>query len=779
MLDTPDSATNMTIGMSARRPEDHRLVRGQGRYTDDISLAGQAYGVAVRSPFAHGEIRAIDPSAALAMPGVLAVYTAADLDAAGYKSLPMLIDLNSRDGTPMRKPERPALARGSVRFVGDPVAFVVAETAAQARDGAEAVELDIAPLPAVTSAHEALKSDAPQLYEDVPGNLGLDYHFGDTEAVDEAIAGAAHVTVLDLTSNRLVVNPLEPRAAVAEYDPDRAHFTFHAGTQGVFGTRNMLAAVLGVDTAQVRVLTGSVGGSFGMKSTVYPEYVCLCHAARDLRRPVKWTSDRSGAFLSDGHGRDLEVTGTLALDDKGRILAVRFEGYGNFGAYLSHVSPIHHATNIPKNAASLYRTPLIEAAIKCAFTNTTFVGPYRGAGRPDANYFMERLIDTAAAEMGIDPAVIRKRNHIRASQIPYAAASGQTYDSGDFRAVFDKAIDLADWKGFRARQSQSRKDGKLRGRGIGSFLEVTAPPSKEMGGVRFEDDGTVTMITGTMDYGQGHAAAFAQVMADQLGVPFDRIRLIQGDSDELIAGGGTGGSRSAMMSGSAIFEASQKVIEKGKRLAGAALEASVDDIVFADGAYRVAGTDLSIGVLELAERCRSGLVLPDGETGLDVTHVTETIPSSFPNGTHVAEVEIDPQTGIVAVVRYTMVNDFGTLLNPMLVEGQLHGGVMQGIGQALMEMTLYDEDGQLLTGSFTDYAMPRADHAPSFAFASHPVPATTNPVGVKGCGEAGCAGSLSAVTNAVVDALRPLGISHIDMPITPEKVWRAIQAQAE
>ena len=683
MLHKPDSAPDFAIGTSPRRPEDGRLVRGKGRYTDDIALPGQAYGVAVRSPFAHGEIRGIDLSAAQSLPGVVAIYTAADLDAAGYKPLPMLIDIKSRDGTPMRKPARPALAREAVRFVGDPVAFVVAETAAQARDAAEAVELDIAPLPAVTSAREALQGGAPQLYEDVPGNLGLDYHFGNTEAVDGAIASAAHVTVLDLTSNRLVVNPLEPRAAVAEYDPEQAHFTFHAGSQGVFGTRNMLAAVLGVDTSKVRVLTGNVGGSFGMKSTIYPEYVCLCHAARDLKRPVKWTSDRSGAFLSDGHGRDLEVTGTLALDEKGRILAVRFEGFGNFGAYLSHVSPIHHATNIPKNAASLYRTPLIEASIKCAFTNTTFVGPYRGAGRPDANYFMERLIDTAAAEMGIDPATIRKRNHIRTSQIPYTAPSGQTYDSGDFRSVFDKALALADWTGFRARQRQSRKNGKLRGRGIGSFLEVTAPPSKEMGGVRFEEDGTVTMITGTMDYGQGHAAAFAQVMADQLGVPFDRIRLLQGDSDALVAGGGTGGSRSAMMSGSAIFEASGKVIEKGRRLAGAALEASVDDIVFQDGAYRVAGTDLTIGLLELAERCRMGLALPDGESGLDVTHVTELIPSSFPNGTHIAEVEIDPQTGVVDVVRYTMVNDFGTLLNPMLVEGQLHGGVMQGIGQEI------------------------------------------------------------------------------------------------
>ena len=771
MSHSPDFA----IGKPVRRSEDPKLVSGHGRYTDDISLPGQAYGVVVRSPFAHGTIRGIDVSAALDLPGVLAVYTGADLAEAGYAGLPSVLQMANRDGTPMVKPFRPVLATNKVTFVGDPVAFVVAESATVARDAAEAVEIDIDPLPAVTDAEQALEPGAPQILDDAPGNLGIDYHSGDTDAVDAAIAAADHVTTLALTSDRLVVAAMEPRAALAAYDPDSGRYEVHVPSQGVFAMRNMLAGVLGVDQSRVRLLTANVGGSFGMKSMLYPETVCVCHAAKALGRPVKWTSDRSGAFLSDSHGRDIQVTGTLALDKRGTIKALRITGFGNLGAHLGHVAPLYFTINIAKNVVSVYRTPLVEVSIKCAFTNTTFTGPYRGAGRPDANYLMERLIETAASEMGLDPVKIRKRNQIRPGQIPYAAPSDLTYDSGDFPGVFDEALALADWTGFKARQREAKKRGRLLGRGIGSYLEVTAPPNKEMGGIRFEPDGDVTIITGTLDYGQGHASAFAQVLSEKLGVPFDRIRLLQGDSDELIHGGGTGGSRSAMMSGAAIVEAAQKVVEKGKQLAGLALEAAVEDIVFSDGTFTVAGTDIAIDIMDLADRVRHGLALPDGmEDGLDVTHLTEALPSSFPNGTHVAEVEIDPETGVVAVVRYAMVNDFGTVINPMLVEGQLHGGVVQGIGQALMEMTRYDEDGQLLTGSFTDYALPRADTIPAFAFASHPVPATTNPLGAKGCGEAGCAGSLSAVMNAVIDALRPYGVTHMDMPVTPEKVWRAV-----
>jgi len=774
MSNVPDTA----IGTPVLRKEDARLASGLGRYTDDVTLPGQAYGVVVRSPYAHGVITAIDLDAARDMPGVLAIYTGDDFAAAGYGSLPNVMQVSNSDGSPMTKPVWPALVRDKVRYVGDPVAFVVAETAAQARDAAEAVFVDVDPLPAVTDAREALKPDAPQIHDEAPGNLGIDFHSGDADKTDKAIAGADHVTTLSLSSDRLVVAAMEPRAALAAYDPDTGRYEVHAPSQGVFAMRNFLAGVLGVEPDKVHLLTGNVGGSFGMKSMLYPETVCVCHAARDLGRPVKWTSDRSGAFVSDSHGRDIHVTGTLALNKRGVITALKIEGFGNLGAYLGHVAPLYFTINIAKNIVSVYRTPLVDVSIKCAFTNTTFTGPYRGAGRPDANYMMERLLDAAADEMGIDRVTIRKRNQIKPGQIPYTAPSDLTYDSGDFPSVFDEALEKADWKGFKMRRRASKKRGRLRGIGIGSYLEVSAPPNKEMGGIRFEPDGSMTFITGTLDYGQGHASTFAQVLTEKLGVPFDKINLRQGDSDEVVFGGGTGGSRSAIMSGAAAVEAAEKVIEKGKRLAGLALEVAVDDIEFSGGTFSVAGTDVSIDIIDLAERVRGGLRLPermdDGDNGLDVTHITDGLPSSFPNGTHIAEVEIDPDTGVVEVVEYTMVNDFGTVINPMLVEGQLHGGVMQGLGQALMELTRYDEDGQLLTGTFTDYAMPRADNLPSFRYASHPVPATTNPLGAKGCGEAGCAGSLSAIMNAVIDALKPYGVKHMDMPVTPEKIWRAV-----
>jgi aerobic carbon-monoxide dehydrogenase large subunit len=765
------------IGQPVPRTEDPRLVRGEGRYTDDVNLPGQAYAAIVRSRYAHGVIRNIDLAAARAMPGVLAAHTGADLAAAGYGPLKCVVGFKNRDGSEMRKPKRPVLAIDKVRFVGDPVAFVVAQTSAQARDAAEAVVVDIDPLAAVTRASEAAKPTAPQLYDDAPGNLALDYHYGDADKIAAAFAAAAHVTRLALVNSRVVVNAIEPRAAVAAFDPASGRFTLHTGCQGAFGMRGQVADILGVPADKVHVLVGNVGGSFGMKAAAYPEYICALHAARALGRPVKWTADRFESFLADHHGRDHEFVGELALDDKGRFLAVRFTGYGNMGGYLGTVSPLMSTLNIVKNAMSVYRTPLIEVSTKCMFTNTMMVSAYRGAGRPEGNYYMERLIDAAAAEMKIDRLALRRRNHVRPSEMPYAAASGMTYDSGEFTKVLDRAVEIADWDGFKARKREARKRGKLRGIGVGSYLEVTAPPNKEMGGIRFEADGTVTIITGTLDYGQGHASPFAQVLTDRLGIPFDRIRLLQGDSDELLAGGGTGGSRSMYASGTAIVEASQKVIERGREIAGAVLEAAAADIEFRDGRFVIAGTDRSIGIMELAAKLRAGVTLPDNvPKSLDVKHVTETIPSAFPNGCHVAEVEVDPATGVVEVVKYSSVNDFGTIINPLLVEGQIHGGVVQAIGQALMEVTAYDSDGQLLTGSYMDYAMPRAPDAPMFGVASHPVPAKSNPLGVKGCGEAGCAGGLTAVMNAIVDALAEHGIHHIDMPVTAEKMWRAIQA---
>src|SRR6266851_4342050 len=651
------------VGQPVRRKEDDTLVRGKGKFTDDFNLPGQAYAWIVRSSHAHGVIRGIDTIAARAMPGVLGVWTGTDLAPANYGPYTCGLPLKSRDGTPLLQTNRTALMSDKVRYVGDPVAFVVAETLAQARDAGEAVVLDIDPLPAVTEPAEAAKPGAPQLYDHIPNNVAL-----------------------------------EPRAALASYDKASERYTIQVPTQGVAGNRQNLAKnILKVPNEKVHLLTANVGGSFGMKNINYPEYLCILHAAKALGRPVKWTDERSTSFLSDSHGRAQRIHCELALDAEGKFLAVKISGYGNLGAYITGVAPSPLSLNVGKNLASVYRTPLMSA--------------YRGAGRPEANYFMERLIDRAADEMGINRLTLRKRNFIKPAQMPFAASSGVTYDSGDFQGVFNKAIEISDHAGFAKRKKESRKQGKLRGIAIGSYLEVTAPPGVELGKVVFEDDGSVRLITGTLDYGQGHATPFAQVLCDQLGVPFESVKLEQGDSD----------------------------------------------------------------IIQLARRMREGK-MPEGvPSSLDVDHTTEPVPSTFPNGCHVAEVEIDPETGIVQIVRYTGVNDFGTIVNPMLVAGQLHGGVAQGIGQALMECVSYDSSGQPITGSFMDYAMPRAEDIPMMAVGDHPVPAKSNPLGTKGCGEAGCAGSLSTIVNAVIDALSEYGIAHIDMPLTPERVWRAIR----
>jgi carbon-monoxide dehydrogenase large subunit len=754
------------IGEPVRRTEDPTLLRGEGRYTDDLHEPGQAYAYIVRSQHAHGILKKVGSEKARAMPGVLAIYTAADMTAYGPHKC--LLDFKQRDGSAMMRPVRKSLASGKVRFVGDPVACVVAQTALQAKDAAEAVELDIEPLDAVTLASEAAKPGAPQLYDDVPGNVALDFLFGEPDKVAEAFRNAFHKTRLKLRNTRVVVAAMEPRSAICRFDDGR--YTLMVQGQGVFSLKSQFTDILGVKPEQVRIRTWNVGGSFGMKASIYPEYVCLAHASRELKRPVKWTDERSDSFLSDQHGRDHEMTAELALDKDGRFLAIRVTGYGNVGAYLGTVAPQPPSMNVVRNVVSVYRTPLIEVSTKIVFTNTTPVSAYRGAGRPEANYYMERLIDEAAREMGIDRLELRRRNQVKPSEIPYKAASGMTFDSGDFPGVFEKAVALAE--GFEKRKAESKARGKLRGLGIGSYLEVTAPPNKESGSLKFEGgegvmEDSISIITGTLDYGQGHAAPFAQVLASRLGVPLEKVKLRQSDSDEIVFGAGTGGSRSMLMSGTAIAQVSDLVIKKGLPLAAEALEAGEGDIEFREGKYVVAGTDRKVSLLELARK---------NPGKLDTSHVTDVIPSAFPNGCHVAEVEIDQDTGFVEVVRYNSVNDFGTVVNPFLVEGQIHGGVLQGIGQCLMESARYDEGGQLLTGSFMDYAMPRADNAPpAIGFQSHPVPATTNPLGVKGCGEAGCAGSMTSVMNAIVDALRPLGVNHFDMPATPERVWRAMQ----
>jgi len=757
------------IGESRQRTEDPTLLRGEGRYTDDLNEAGQAHAYIVRSSHAHGLLKKIDLQKAKAMPGVLAVYTAADL--AAYGPLKCALDFKQRNGSPMHKPIRKALASDKVRFGGDPVACVVAETYMQAKDAAEAVELDIEPLPAVTVPSEAVKPGAPQLYDEVPNNVCLDFVWGEPEKVAAAFAGAAHVTKLTVRNTRVVVAAMEPRAGICSYDKASGKFTLAVPGQGVWGQKGQLVDILGVTPDKVRILTYNVGGSFGMKAPIYPEYVCLAHAARALGRPVKWTDERSGAFMSDHHGRDHEITGELALSAEGHFLALRMSGYGNVGAYLSTVAPQPPSMNLVRNACGVYRFPAFEVSTKVVFTNTSPVSAYRGAGRPEANMYIERLIDEAARQMKIDRFELRRRNHVKPSEIPYKNQAQMTVDSGDFGTVFEKALEAGDVKGFSKRKEESKKRGKLRGLGVGSYMEVTAPPNKEMGGIEFGASGSgdphITFITGSLDYGQGHASPMAQVLSSKLGVPFEKIRLFQNDSDKLVFGAGTGGSRTAMMSGAAAVQAADVVIKKGKALAGEVLEAAEPDIEFLEGNFVVAGTDRRISLMDLAAKHPGKL---------DVSHVTEVIPSAFPNGCHVCEVEIDPETGVTEVVRYSSVNDFGTVINPLMVEGQIHGGVLQGMGQCFMENVAYDETGQLLTGSFMDYALPHfTDFPASFEWQSHPVPATTNPLGAKGCGEAGCAGAMTSVMNAVVDALREVGINHFDMPASPPRVWEAIR----
>jgi carbon-monoxide dehydrogenase large subunit len=808
----PQDFERYAIGQSVKRTEDPRLLRGDGAYTDDLrdaiandagneasamndadapNLAGRcsedvaagvtAHGVIFRSPYAHGVIKTLDTAPALAMPGVLAVLTDADLQAEGIDDLPCALPLKNRDGSDMFKPARPSLARGRVRYHGEAVALVVAQSLAQAREAAEVIDFDVEILPAVTDVREALANGAPILHDEVAGNLALDWEFGDEKAVEAAFASAAHVTQLTLVSNRIVVNPLEPRAAVGAYDASTGRYTLTVPSQGAFGLRNTMAEkIMNVPRESLRILTPDVGGSFGMKSAPYPEYAPLLVAARRLGQPVRWCDERTESFVSDQHGRDSVAIASIALDSDGRLLAGRVECFANLGSYLSASGPSSHTRNIPRNFPGPYRLPVFYAHTHAAYTNTTPIGPYRGAGRPEGVYYMERLMDTAAREMGIDRVTIRQRNLIAPEQMPYAAVSELSYDSGEFPAMFEAGLAEADVDGFEQRRQESLTTGKLRGLGIACYLEVTGPPATEMGGIRFLPDGRVRMVAGSLNYGQGHEATFAQVVTTALGVPFDRLELLQGDSDELIAGAGTGGSRTVISTGSALMAAASVVIENGRQVAGHVLEAAVEDIDFEYGRLTIPGTDRGIGIMELSEQARLLNGGPDGAlpTALDANISEDTPPSAFPNGCHVAEVEIDPATGVTALVRYSVVDDFGTLINPMLVEGQVHGGVAQGVGQALMERTAYNDEGQLISGSFMDYTMPRATDLPDMAFGSRPVPATTNVLGAKGCGEAGTTGSLPAVMNAVVDVLyRERQIDHIDMPVTSEKLWRVLHGR--
>jgi carbon-monoxide dehydrogenase large subunit len=766
------------IGQAVRRKEDIRFITGAGRFTDDIQLPGQAHAYLLRSPHAHAGITAIDTAAAKAAPGVLGVYTNEDVAAAGLGAVHCAVPLKNRDGSDFVSPGRPLLAAGRVRCVGDPVALVVAETLEDAKDAAELIEVEYATLPAVVDPVLAVKSGAPNLHDAVPGNVALDWALGDEAATDAAFAGAAKIVTLDLAINRVVVNSIEARGVVGAYDPATDRYTVHLGTQGVFNARRNIAKNLGVGEDRVRIVTGDVGGSFGMKGFDFPENTLMPWAARLLGRPVRWASERQEAFLSDSQGREQHVHAELALDENARFLAIRAHSLANVGAYLSSFSLIIPTIAGYRLLTGAYRIPAAYVNVRAVFTNTVWVDAYRGAGRPETSYILERLVDTASRETGLSRDEIRRRNFVPPQAMPYQTPLIALYDSGDFPATMERGLTQADWAGFETRRAASKKRGKLRGLGMSYYIEVTANTPQEAADIRFTDDGRVRMAIGAGPSGQGHETAFSQILEDRLGIPIDRIDFVHGDSDQLQQGAGTGGAKTLMLAGTALVDAAEKIIVKGRKLAGHVLEAAEQDIEFRDGVFAIGGTDRSITVLELAKRAREAKSIPDGVPGtLDDIGLSTATKNTFPSGCHICEVEIDEETGVTEVTRYSLVDDFGRVVNPLILEGQLHGGIAQAIGQALMEHAVFDpESGQLLSGSFMDYAMPRATDIPNFTVGFNNVPCTTNVLGIKGVGEAGSVGALGAVMNAVVDALTPLGIRHLDMPATPPKVWAAIRA---
>jgi carbon-monoxide dehydrogenase large subunit len=770
--------TKFGVAQSVRRVEDPRLLKGEGAYTDDVSLPGMVHGVVLRSPHAAARVGSIDTAAAKAVPGVVAVYTGADLTADGIGDLPCLIKLKNRDGSPQFSPPRPALAMGAVHHVGAPVAFVVAETAAAARDGAEAIAVEYDMRPSVTDLATARDAGVPQVWEGAPGNVCFDWEIGQKDKTEALFRAAAHVTRLTVVNNRIVVSSMEARAALAEYDAASGRWTLRTNTQGGWSIKQMLGeAVFGTDQEKFRVITPDVGGGFGMKLFLYPEHVLTCYAARKLNRPVKWTSERSEAFLSDTQGRDNITLGELAVDKDGRFLALRTHNVANMGAYLSNYAPFIPTMAGTGVLASIYGFQAVYANVIGVFTHTVPVDAYRGAGRPESNYLVERLIDAAARELKIDRVELRRRNIVGPEAMPYTTPMGKIYDSGDFKVVLDAALKTTDWAGFEARRAEAAKRGKRRGIGLAYYLEATGGGPTERAEIRFAEDGFVDVYVGTQSTGQGHETAYVQLTVDRLGVPGERVRVKQGDTDTIPEGGGTGGARSLYSEGQAIFATAATVIEKGRRAASEALEAAPADIVFEAGRFSIVGTDRGIDILDLAATVRARVAKGEDVATLDAAEVAEIKAHTFPNGCHIAEVEVDPETGMIAVVRYSVTDDVGKAVNPLIVRGQVHGGVAQGYGQAVLERTSFDpESGQLLSGSFMDYALPRAADLPDIEVDLIEVPCGTNPLGVKGAGEAGAVGSPPAVMNAIVDALSPLGVEHIDMPATPERVWKAVVA---
>ncbi len=745
-------------GQSPKRVEDARLLMGQGRYTDDLQRPGMLYGVTLRSPYAHADITRIDTAAARAMPGVVAVYTHADI--VEYGPVPCLVPLSG----PVKTPR--LLLTDKVRFVGDNVAFVVGETREAARAGAEAIEVDYAELPVVASMDAALAAGAPQIWPEANGNTIFDWQVGDRDAAAAANAAAAHVTHLRIVQNRIAPTSMEVRAALGEYDGANG-YTLSTGSQGVAGMRQMLAGgVLKVPPEQLRVVTGDVGGGFGMKSFVYAEYALVLHAAKALGRPVKWTGDRGDAFQTDTHGRAMVSEARLGFDKDGLITALQVETWSDLGAYQSQFGPAIQTMAGGKIMGGVYRIPTIDNHVHGVMTNTAPVDAYRGAGRPESAYVMERLLEAAARELRLGVDEIRRRNLLRPDELPHDNGLGLVFDIGDFPAVLDKALAQADWTGFPARKADAARRGKRLGRGLAYYVEIAGGGgTQEFADVRVAADGIVEMAVGTQSNGQGHETAYAQVLSEKLGLDFEQIRIVQGDSDRLEQGNGTGGSRSLAFGGGAILASADAMVERGIELAKADLGAA--DVDYADGVFSARGSNATRSLAELAAAHPGGL---DGRSTYDTGKPAPT----FPNGCHVAEVEVDPATGKVAVTRYSLCDDFGKLVNPMLVEGQIHGGVAQGLGQVLLEDIVYTEDGQLVTGSFMDYGVPRADDMPAaIGFDTLGTPSPTNPLGVKGCGEAGTIGAMPSIMNAIIDALDG---QQMEMPATIEKVWRACRA---
>jgi carbon-monoxide dehydrogenase large subunit len=777
---TTTAATGHGIGRPVRRVEDLRLLRGLGRYTDDLRAEGAAHCVFLRSPHAHARIAAVDAAAARAMPGVLAVLTGEDWKADGLGTIPCVVPRNRPDGSPMPRPPYFPLAVGAVKHVGDPVAAVIATTRQAARDAAEAIEVEWDPLPAVTSGVEALKPGAPAVW---PGlcddNLCFRFTQGDEAAVAAAFARAAHRVSLDFRVSRVSANPMEPRAAIAEWDPVEERWTLRTGTQQPHGMRDQLAGIVRADASAIRILAGDMGGGFGLRSNPTGEHAVLLWAARRLGRPVRWTADRGETLQGEPHARDNDSTVELALDAEGHFLALRIRTIAGLGGYLAPMTP-HSPTNNLGGLAGVYRTPHIFAEVYGAFINAPPTVPYRGAGRPEATYAVERAIDIAARELGMDRAEIRRRNLITPEQMPFRTGLVFTYDSGDFPEGMRKALEAGDWAGFPARRAEAARRGKRLGIGLANAIEISAGPFRaameETAEIRFASDGSATLLLGSHNHGQGHETVFRQMAVEMLGLDFARIRVALGDTDALAHGKGTFGSRSVAAGGTALRAASDRIIARGKRIAAHMLEAAEADIEFERGQFRIAGTDRGVGIEAVARAAYAPGGLPQGEEkGLAALAMVTAKDATFPNGCHLCEVEVDEETGEARVTRYLVVDDVGTVVNPLLLKGQIHGGVAQGLGQALMERIAFDEAGQLLSASFMDYAMPRAMDLPMIEVLGNHQPTPNNPLGAKGAGEAGTVGALPAVMAAVADAI---GVPHIDMPATPERIWRAMRGLA-